>query len=450
MALSRRKFLQKSAIGAASVTLGASGVEVLQAATTKKLAWSNGMQINPEISNTRIICCHDENMVDSDGAGAATFSKKNSFVNTDAVHSNMDQMAMKLTEKENASAAWQTVFMKPSGKEWDAVKVAIKVNCIYSNMMPQVAIVGKVCEVLIERGVSASNITIYDACHNAYGNGKYNTFLGNGIPEGVVVSNVTRQGEKVDVGSGQQTCAVVVLEADILVNCAINKGHGQNKGGFTLTMKNHTGTMKFSCPSVQEMIDQNKSEAILGSGSPSKQQLCIVDCLWSAKPGPFADQTHFTNRIVMGTMGPLVDVAVARNIREPLMDASHNNTAIEDIVSGFGYAESDIQWVEFSPDASIASEKFTGKKPGKRLKITARNSSQSIECSLPATAKSVQVTIADLHGRTLKCLNVEPAKTGQIVWDGKDEIGRRVGAGRYAVVISAETRKIARRMLSLY
>jgi len=450
MTVSRRSFLQKSAMGAASVTLGASGMGVLQAATTKKLAWSDGMQINPEINNTRIICCHDENMVESDGAGAASFTKKNGFVNADTVHNNMDQMAMQLAEKEDAASAWQTIFMKPSGKEWDAVKVAIKVNCIYSNMMPQVAIVGKVCEVLIERGVSASNITIYDACHNAYGNGKYNTFIGNGIPDGVVVSDVTNQGEKVDVGSGQQTCAVVVLEADILVNCAINKGHGQDKGGFTLTMKNHTGTMKFSCPSVQEMIDQNKSEAILGSGSPPRQQLCIVDCLWSAKPGPFADQTHFTQRIVMGTLGPLVDVAVARNIREPIMDATHNDSAIETMVSGFGYAESDIEWVEFTPDPSVASNGFTGKKTGSRIEITARNGSQSIEISLPPNAKSIQVAITDLNGRTLKCLNVEPAKTGRIVWDGKDERGRPAAAGRYAVLISAGTRKIARRMLSLY
>jgi hypothetical protein len=143
-------------------------------------------------------------------------------------------------------------------------------------------------------------------------------------------------------------CTQVVTDSDILVNCAINKGHSQvDKGGFTLTMKNHTGTMKYGCPSLAQMIEQNKSDAIVG-GTPPRQQLCIVDCLWSAVAGPFDKHSHLTNRIVMGTFGPLVDIAVAKNIREKVMGATHNAAAIGTILASFGYSQSDIQWHELS------------------------------------------------------------------------------------------------------
>lgn len=443
MTVSRRSFIQKSAIGATSATLGASRMGALFAATGKKLAWSDGMRINPEIDNTRVVCCYDEDMVESDGATAASFSDKNSFVNDDVVDKNVDQMAIRLAGKDSAEAAWQAIFMKPSGKDWNAVKVAIKVNCIYKNMMPHIAIVGKVCRVLIELGVSASNITIYDACHNAYGNGKYNEYIGDGIPEGVVVSDVTKKGEMVDVGSRQQTCARVVLEADILVNCAINKGHGQDKGGFTLTMKNHTGTMKFSCPSVNEMVDQNKSDAIIG-GSPPRQQLCIVDCLWSAKQGPFANATHFTNRIVMGTLGPLVDIAVARKLREPLMDATHNDSAIATILTGFGYSEDDIEWDEFAPTVVDAkSMKKNGVTRRFAFSVTkgAFNNSETM-FFLPVSARQISISIFDLKGHLLKKLQADVANKSTLVWDGTTQRGNFVSKGTYIVELSADQCKL--------
>jgi hypothetical protein len=55
--------------------------------------------------------------------------------------------------------------------------------------MPRITIVGKVCPELVALGVPTGNITVYDTCSGAAGSGKYTPYIGNGLPEGTVVSN---------------------------------------------------------------------------------------------------------------------------------------------------------------------------------------------------------------------------------------------------------------------
>jgi hypothetical protein len=313
--------------------------------TGPSIVWSDDFQVNPSINNKKVVCCHDEGMI-TDITGS-TFSAQNESTDTSRVENNMDAMAKRLTGVSGTSQAWATIFRKPDEKNWGSVKAAIKINGINPMIMTRIAVVGKVCSELIKLGMSAENISVYDACHGATGSDKYTPYIGDGLPDGTVVTNGDRNGT-VQVGDRQQICTMVVSECDILVNCAVNKGHGDRVGKFTLTMKNHTGTMKFSCPQLQEMIDQNKSALILG-GTPVRQQLCIVDSIWASVSGPEGSPTHAPARIVMGTFGPLVDVAVARNIREPVMGASHNDMVIGEICSSFGYSESDIEWDEFTP-----------------------------------------------------------------------------------------------------
>jgi hypothetical protein len=349
MVLSRRSFLQSSAATAAAAAVVPSGIRRVSAGPQSQSAGAARIVINPAIDNAKVVSCFDAGMTRASAEKAVRFTDQNDAIVADRAEANMDLMAKRLAGKNDSRAAWATIFQKPASKAWGQVKVAIKVNCINLTMMPHVPLVGKACKELIGLGVPAANITLYDACHNASGDKKYSAYVGKGLPSGVIVSNTTKDGHEVKVGSEAMKCTRVVTDCDILVNCAINKGHSQvDKGGFTLTMKNHTGTMKYGCPSLTQMIDQNKSEAIVG-GTPPRQQLCIVDCLWSAIAGPFEKHSHLTNRIVMGTFGPLVDIAVAKNIREKVMGATHNAAAISTILASFGYSQGDIQWHEISP-----------------------------------------------------------------------------------------------------
>ncbi len=347
MNINRRTFLTKSITGGVALTVGCSGLDTIGGPDSEGTVWADDFQVNPSINNKKVVSCHDTGMLSATAEEAATFSRQNEAVDSSKTDTNMDTMARRLTGKGGSGEAWATIFRKPEAKTWAQVKAAIKVNGINTANMPRIAIVGKVCRELVNLGVPAANITVYDACHGATGSDKYTPYIGNGLPEGVVVSDGDRSGT-VQIGEKPYECTMVVAGCDILVNCAVNKGHNLGHGGFTLTMKNHTGTMKFGCPSASELIEENKSELILG-GSPVRQQLCIVDSLWAGIRGPGGAPSHLPARITMGTFGPLVDIAVARNIREPVMGATHNETVIDGILSAFGYEESAIEWDEFTP-----------------------------------------------------------------------------------------------------
>jgi len=181
-----------------------------------------------------------------------------------------------------------------------------------------------------------------------------------------VVSSVTHDGTEVPVPTGVLQCTSLLARQgsggtieyipDIIVNCSVNKGHSQtDKGGFTLSMKNHVGTMHYRCPSLEEMIGINSSEAILGpAAGPPRQQLCIVDSLWAAQTGPTSPISHAPGRLSMGVFGPVVDIMVARKIREEVMNiTNHDQEAIRSILAAFGYEESELadHWIEVNPAA---------------------------------------------------------------------------------------------------
>jgi len=442
--ISRRSFLKSTGSGAAGLTILGTGINSVFSGQKKMSAWTNNMQINPEIKNTMVVCCHNpEFFTDEAKATVANdFKKQNECINTSRVETDMDGMAVALSGKKDPKQAWATIFRKPSTKEWEQVKAALKVNCIYQPMMPKIAIVGKVCKELIRLGVKPENITIYDACHNAYGNGKYNSYVGSGIPDGVKVANQqasSAQTTKITVGSNTLECSNIVLESDILVNCAVNKGHSfAQSAKFTLTMKNHTGSMKLKCPSdIEELINENKSDAILG-GDPVRQQLCIVDSLWAAKTGPLDPATHLPARIIMGTFGPAVDIAVVRNVREKIMNASHDNDGIKTILTSFGLEEKNIEWIEVPPYDPISFKKANTKKNESNFCIVINNGMNNAEAHFKIPSGQVlKVDILDLKGRAVYTL-MNSLNEQKVVWDGTTNTGLKVKSGTYLIRITGK------------
>jgi hypothetical protein len=149
------------------------------------------------------------------------------------------------------------------------------------------------------------------------------------------------------------TKALASDDVDILINIAMCKGHSGVFGGFTMTMKNHFGTFNprpgHSRNGLEFLTGLNKSKAILGvvddkTGKIIKprQQLCIIDALWSSKPGPGGPPTDCTNRLFMGTFSPILDYVVATEFRRDTMNWSVNDTATERFLTDFGYAKNDL------------------------------------------------------------------------------------------------------------
>jgi hypothetical protein len=450
---SRRDFLKTTAIGAAGITLGTVG---LKNSSAKGAAWTAGKQINPNIPNTRVVTCTDEKMITNIAKAKlatefAGSNNQNTYIDAFQVESNMNSMARALTGKSSSTEAWSTIFMKPSGKEWSAVKAAIKVNCIYYHIMPKIPIVNKVCIELIRLGVVPANITIYDASYPPFDDEKYKSYIGKGLPSGIIVSAIAKDGVTVPVGSGSLKCCgvlaqdnagTIVYPTDILINCAVNKGHEEKQGKITLCMKNHVGSLKYECPSPEELIAMNQCEAIIGgtNGSPCRQQLCIVDSLWAAVDGPGSAPTHLLCTISMGTLAPVVDYQVALKIRNDVMNAGPNQTVIDNWLTSFNINKGDLEWVVVPP--AVTKRLNDASKPGnpsmEKFHVYLDNSSfhpASVSFDLPRKVQPESISVHDKKGKLIQRLENNDRLLA--LWNGNDQNGNKVSSGNYIVTVKA-------------
>jgi hypothetical protein len=342
----RRNFIRHAVLGAGGIMVA--GSPVFSGSDPAKHVFVPRMAVNPDIDNLRVVCGVNPLMAGRDPA-SWDIAGQNEPIDIAQVDRTMDALAVALSGKTAAPEAWKTIFRKPAGKEWTAVKAAIKVNCIGKNH-PRVAVVNKICQELNRLGVPYPNVYIYDGSHNA--GPLYAPLVGKGLPAGVIVSDKNKaMGGTVKIaipekGNGSYQCTGMIADGsiDILVNVAVNKSHDKALGKTTLTLKNHAGTFEpmhiHFGGGLDYILAFSKSNALWG-GNPVRQQLCIVDSIWgSTKGGPNAIPDKRLDRLVMGTFSGAVDYLTAKKIREPLMNVDHG--PIDRFVKDFGYAENEM------------------------------------------------------------------------------------------------------------
>jgi hypothetical protein len=353
---SRRDFLTTTAIGVGGLAYAGSYISFNK---EYKGAWINGMQINPDIDNFRVVNCTDPAMIKADPT-KWDFVSQNAPVVAERVRANINAMACTLAQKATPDEAWKAIFRKPVEKSWSEVKVAIKPNASGGNVT-RVAVIDTLCTALIGLGVRPENIAMY-GCHKR-GFDKttyYKQFLGNGLPKGIIMSDGhesvggTVKAPIPKPQAGEYECAAALANGsiDILVNLSTNKGHTfDSLGGISLAMKNHAGTFEmpirkhFSRNGIKYIIAFNKSDAILG-GTPTRQQLCIVDSLWGMTSGPEGIPNKRPCSLSMGTFAPTVDWVVTKKIREPIMGCTHPEF-LSMILTEFGYQPSSFENLNF-------------------------------------------------------------------------------------------------------
>lgn len=353
--LSRRRFLEKSAIGVAgaSVVSGA----MLSPRPAHALSYVDKDQINPNIDNTRVVYVHDTNM--TDGVVYSQWSEQNAATSDAVVAANIDKLACALAQDANSGDAWRTIFQKPDGKDWNETIVAIKTNCI-GVQHTRDAVMTKICSVLInDLGVLGTNINVYDGedgnrmeGHWCFSNMSVNDRRKWGGVGGLAVSALP------EPDGGSTTCVESIGDGtvDILINIAMSKDHGNWNGNFTMTMKNHYGTFTPNSGSghnnyMDYLVSINKSPVILGDMDAGtsriifpRQQLCLIDALWaSGNPnnGPGASPDKCPNRLFMGTFAPVLDYLVAKRFRNGVYGWTVRSAANR-FLSDFGYTEADI------------------------------------------------------------------------------------------------------------
>ena len=84
MSINRREFLSGSISGGIAFAIGCSRPDSTVSAAPDTGVWSDNFQINPAISNRKVVCCHDDLMVSGDGT-AATFLDQNKSVDNSAI-----------------------------------------------------------------------------------------------------------------------------------------------------------------------------------------------------------------------------------------------------------------------------------------------------------------------------------------------------------------------------
>jgi hypothetical protein len=417
---SRRKFLKLSAGSTAGIIVGSAALKKAPAGTravAASQAWQNGMRINPEIDNLRVVFCQDEAMnADAPENWSWSIEGQNNAVDTDKVHENMDKMAMALAEKGTAVEAWSTIFMRPENKDWSQVRVAIKNNFIERQDSPRIAVTSKVCQELINLGVQGANITIYDG--GGPSSNHYNNDYSRARLPGDIKLEEWAGGEAwIDIDGENVRCCRDLADGvtDILVNIGVNKGHDRTT--FTLSMKNHCGSIKGNFdhfggdryPIVNKYNAWNKSDIILG-GSPVRQQLVIIDALWSMVAGPFGAPDRANHTLLMGTFGPTVDYLTVKKVREEMMSVDNDRGVYENSLDSFGYDPNSSEMQNLEPIDALS---YQPPDPGD---TQAPSVPQNLSAEVPAT---IQIQI-DLSWETS---TDNEAVTGYNVYRDGEKIG---------------------------
>ncbi len=362
--VTRRSFLKGSATGIAGTVAGvpAFGAAPMLYLPKTAVGLGKGESPHPNISGFRVVGIHDKKMT-TEESPVCPWRSQQKLVDDAVVEDNVDAMAMALTEEKNISDAWKAIFVKPAGKSWSDVVVAIKTNNI-ARQHTRTAVMRKICRVLVDEiGVKGSRIFIYDGCHGADMT-KKTPF--EDLPDGChIASRWGKIKSPVPIPSpwkegGMKADCMANLaanEADILVNIALCKGHYPRYGAFTMTMKNHLGTFDPRWAHEKQDPDNqtnylfgiNRTPEVVGEIDPGsgkvlfpRQQLCLIDAIWASEKGPMCDTSHQPNRLFMGTFSPVLDYHVARRFRKNVMKWAIDETVTERFLTDFGFEKSDL------------------------------------------------------------------------------------------------------------
>lgn len=353
--LSRRGFLKAAVVGGTALT-AVPTVYVRRSAA----AWARASRVHPNVNDLRVVGLTDSRMSKA-AERSCGWARQEELVVREAVWEAMDKLACALAETRSPSEAWRAIFVKPPGRSWSDVVVAIKTNQIaLQRQHTRSAVMAKICHALVHvLGVKGSNIHIYDGIHGDTME-KDTPFVG--LPKGCRLEGTwggvmvpTQIPEPWEGGRKRSGCLEHLVDGsvDILINVSLCKGHSPRFGGFTMSMKNHFGTFS-PRPGHREgsedyLIAINQTPEILGPMDPKsgkvlypRQQLCVMDALWASKAGPVTMPSDQPNFLAMGVFSPVFDYVLATRFRGEKMGWQPEMEMTRRMLTDFGYDESDL------------------------------------------------------------------------------------------------------------
>lgn len=272
------------------------------------LLFTRKKRLFADIGKSKIVRVHHPGATDSSGG------KDNEHLIQSVVSQMVNEGVKALTGKSSLSVAWADIIPDP------AKKVAIKVNCQISGIYTKAKVVKAVTDGLILRGVSPSNIIIYDLTDHAFSYAGFKKNLSSGIKIGTIselggfswfsyfgipIRGIGRRFCKILSGEGRYGC-------DYLINIPVLKaldGSIEGCSGVTISMKNHFGSISM-CKKLHSTVQDSLAALNAHKLIAKKTRLILVDAIFAEYKwvnGRNQDYVDTTNQLLFGNDTVAID-----------------------------------------------------------------------------------------------------------------------------------------------
>lgn len=217
--------------------------------------------------------------------------------NQAAVNTMLDQAIMALTGKASVIEAWTSIFQEHNnGADYSQnEKIAIKVNfnnsygdggsnCLSSHCPTVVAINALLRQLIMDKGIPAGNIGVYDTSRS------FPNYYNNGVAYGVNLNTEPSCTQTTACTNGGLTARFGCwpITAKYIINMPLLRNHSM--AGVTLSLKNHLGStteprcfhgsLTGSTPSSNSLVQLNSQSVI-----KNKTILVVADALYGMTRG---------------------------------------------------------------------------------------------------------------------------------------------------------------------
>jgi len=209
---------------------------------------------------------------------------------------------------EMLDAAVRHVFNADSAEQaWAQVAaaddvVAIKTNCICALLATSVPVVQAVCTRLMDLGIPAEHIIVYDRASGELRN-KGGFELCKSGPGVRIYGTDGDYDDPINHRSFHHRLTnILTQKASALINMPVLKNHGG--AGITLAMKNHYGTIDKPGPYHGNNCDPHIADINDIPAIKNKTRLIVADAIrgcWDGGPGPGAGTIWAYKGIIVGT-----------------------------------------------------------------------------------------------------------------------------------------------------
>ncbi len=433
--ISRRDFLKQLALGAAGMTIAP---KIFAREFEKNSLFTPASDV---------IWCSDV---------AATTG---STINQSIVQIMMDTSIRRLTGLSDIGEAWKSLF---PGIASNSI-ICIKVNCINSLLSSHPPVVETIINGLAQMNIGGqnfirNNIIIWDRTNGELSNARYTLYTGNdpvryrvfGTNQSGVGYDSTRpltiqrDGTPINVNPSR----IITTLSNYMINVACLKDHGGPR--MTLCLKNHFG----SCSPVPcSAGDGNNSPEIPSLNQQirdvlnKQEKIFIVDGLYgiyNGGPGG-SPQSWLTfapkntpDSILMSRDPVAIDyqgeqIINAERVRRS-MGAKYAHHIRDAAVAPYNLGTMDINLIRIQNPSGI-EENYSNRVNGLRLYQNEPNPFRGTTTIRYGVAKpgKVSLRVIDRSGRVVRTLidNNRHAGDYSIVWNGRDNLGRKAAAGTY-------------------